>query len=167
MADYLSTQAAKIVDSVSTINTIKQNYLNPLQPVGAGTGRGGLFFDFTINASAAADEKVYLTVLKAGWIVNPLNSYVFTSADAGTALVADIGYEKIPTGSTLTADPDAFADGIDIGAVGQVGFASGTAPVALTGDPVKLNEDVWLVWTYKTATSPNAVKVTGFLDYLL
>ncbi|MDP0496034.1 MAG: hypothetical protein Q7Q73_07465 [Verrucomicrobiota bacterium JB024] len=167
MANYLSTQAAKLVASVSDVSRLNQNPLDPLNTLGAGAKRGGLLLDFTVDAGAAATEKVYLGILKAGWTVNPLLSYGYTHSDAGDALVGDVGYEKIKASSTLTANDDAFADGIALSAVGQVGFASGTAPVALTGTPVTLSEDVWLIWTYRTATNVNAVKVSLYFDLLL
>ena len=166
MANYLSTQAAKFYDSVSVADSggsIKPRIEN--QPKSWESGGVGtiLNFDWTIDASAAATEIVYGPIIKAGWTVVPTLSSLFTASDAGTSIILDIGFRAINTQtSSLTADPNAYADGIDISSVGNVLFSSGTAPLATTA-PFKLSEDAVLTVTYATADTPSAVKVNGIV----
>lgn len=166
MANYLSTQAAKFYNSVSVADSggaIKPRIENQPKSFESGGSIIGLRFDWTIDASASATEIVYGPIIKAGWSVVPEFSTLFTTFDAGTSILLDVGYRAINTQtSSITADPDAYADGINISSVGAVPFTSGTAPLATTA-PFKLTEDVVLTITYSTANTPSAVKVNGVI----
>lgn len=79
-----------------------------------------------VGTEAAADI-VLLGILPVGAIVIPGLSYVF-SADPGTTLTVDIGYED---------DRDAFGDGLVLSSGGQINFlTSSPAPSSLATQPI-------------------------------
>ncbi len=142
--------------------------VNPSRLLGATRASGSLEiarFNYiqTTGTDEAASDVLYLGKLPPGAIVIPQLSSIFTSADAGTSIIVDVG--------TL-GNADAYADGIDISAVGQVAFNSGTAPSgAQANEPMvdaagAIDDDI--ICTYRTATSPTAsVTLTFTIAYVL
>ncbi len=117
----------------------------------------------TTGTDEAANDIVRLGKLPKGAIVIPQLSSVFSAVDLGTSIIIDVG---------TVGNPDAYADGIDISAVGQVAFNSGTAPsgaisnepmVDAAGDP---DDDI--IATYKTATAPDpSLTIVFTIAYVL
>ncbi len=98
----------------------------------------------TTGVDEAATDIIKICKLPIGSIVIPALSSVFSAVDLGTSIIIDIGY---------AGNPDAFADGINISAVGLVNFCSGTAPSAAIAPEPTTTADIYA--TYATATSPD------------
>ncbi|MDP0496035.1 MAG: hypothetical protein Q7Q73_07470 [Verrucomicrobiota bacterium JB024] len=162
MPNYLSTQAAKLVNSPDSVDLIQEKALNPLRSLESGAKRGGLLFDFRTVPGGGIG---WMGILKAGWTVNPFLSYAYTHEDLGTSVPISVGY----TNAELTEyDLTAFANNINVSDPGQVGFLSGLAPTAMSTGLIKADSDRWIIVSYGTVIGRNTdIKVTVYIDLLL
>lgn len=109
--------------------TQKPTRANTSRQAAANTASGDIEvaqFSYTLAGTEAANDVIILGILPVGAIVVPALCSVY-SADPGTTLTLDVGYEN---------NTDAFADGIVLSAGGEIKFNSGTAPSALTPEPI-------------------------------
>ena len=83
-------------------------------------------YPLSSGTEEVANDVIKLGIIPVGAIVVPALCTVH-SADPGTTLTLDIGYE----GNT-----DAYADGITLSSGGLINFTSGTAPSALDNEPL-------------------------------
>lgn len=84
----------------------------------------------TLPSGVADADTFQICDLPAGAVPIPEMSTVTCSADPGTTLVLDIGYDDSGEGGSLT-NADGLADGIALSSGGQVAFTSGTMPAAV------------------------------------
>lgn len=100
-----------------------------------------------LPSTLAANDTLTLVAasqLPVGAVVDPLLSFVFAESDPGTALQLDIG---------TAADPDKYADAMDVNNAGQVWFsASNPLPVAITA-PAEESVQTAIFATVKVATT--------------
>ena len=111
--------------------TQKPTRANTSRQAAANVASGDLevaTFQYALSSGTqeVANDLILLGILPVGAIVVPALCSVY-SADPGTTLTLDVGYE---------GNPDAFADGIVLSAGGRVEFTSGTAPSGLTPEPI-------------------------------
>lgn len=114
---------------------------------------------YTALGTEAAGEIIELVDLPPGAVVVPALCSAGTEADAGTAWVLDIGDDG--SGGEATADPDRYADGIVLSAVGEVGF---NTPAFAAGNlaPYRSTNVNKVRATIVTATALNAGVKTLF-----
>lgn len=121
MATYESTFYA--TQKPTRANTSRQAAAN----IASGDLEVAVFqYALSSGTEEVANDVILLGIIPVGSIVVPSLCSVYC-ADPGTTLTLDVGYVD---------NPDAYADGIALSSGGRVEFTSGTAPSALTPEPL-------------------------------
>lgn len=128
-----------------------------------GDDKSGLLLlataSYTLLGTEAATEILELVDLPPGAVVVPSLCSAATVADAGTALVFDIGDDG--SGGEATPDPDRYADGLVLSAVGEVPFSTPVVPAGAMV-PYRSTNVNKVRATFVTATALNAGVVVMF-----
>lgn len=115
---------------------------------------------YTLTGSEADTETIGVVKLPAGARVIPELSSVYTSADPGTTLALDIGYE---------ANADGLSDNLVLSAVagGSLRFdESGSVPAAMFTDEIVAEGGEWVQATFMSPASLTAsVKLRFVVAY--
>lgn len=119
-----------------------------------------LFADalYTMLGTEAAADKIRICKLPPRAKVDPTLSTVVGDGIATTATL-DVGDDD-DTGVGATADPDRYADGLDVAAAGIDKFDSIAAAARLT--PYVTSKECWLEATFATLVTPVAGKKLRF-----
>jgi hypothetical protein len=119
---------------------------------------------YTMLGTEAAAEKVRLFKLPPRAMVDPTLSSVVSNGVAGVACTVDIGDDD-DEGVGAAADPDRYADGLDVAAAGIDQFSSIAAAARLT--PYVTSKECWCELTFATLNTPTAggklVVRTGYI----
>lgn len=137
MATFYSDIAAKQLANKSS---------DPIDPLDMGSGNGPIVANFTIPSGAAANDVIRLVQVPSGSRVLVDQSNV-VSQGAGTTCTVDVGDDD----DTVAADPDRYADGMDVAAAGEDKFSSTAAAARLT--PYTTGKKCWITATLATANT--------------
>lgn len=114
-------------------------------------------YPLSSGTEEVANDVILLGILPVGAIVIPALSSVYC-ADPGTTLTLDVGFE---------GNPDAFADGITLSSGGRVEFTSGTAPSALTPEPITVGTTYPDGTVYATVASASTLTDAVVLTFTI
>lgn len=118
----------------------------------------------TMVGDEAANDTVKLIKLPKRAMVDPTHSTVVSNGVATTATI-DIGDDDV-LGVGAAADPDRYADGLDVAAAGIDRFDSIAAAARLT--PYILGSESWIILTWATMNTPvAATKLVIRLGYIV
>ena len=118
----------------------------------------------TLTGAEAANDTVRLIKLPKRAMVDPTVSTVVSEGVATTCTI-DIGDDDT-AGVGAMADPDRYADGLDVAAAGIDRFDSIAASARLT--PYILGAESWIILKYATLATPVAdKKLTIRLGYVV
>lgn len=113
---------------------------------------------YTMLGTEAANDLVNVVKLPMRAMVDPSLSSVVSDGIATTATL-DIGDDDV-LGVGAAADPDRYADGLDVAAAGIDVFSSIAAAARLT--PYVLGSEAWIVCKFATLVTPVAGKKLTF-----
>jgi hypothetical protein len=118
---------------------------------------------YTMVGTEAANDLINIGTLKQGSIIDPSHCTVVSDAIATTATI-DVGDNDV-AGVGAAADPDRYADGLDVAAAGVDRFDSIAAAARLT--PYALGADSIIQAKFATLVTPVAGKKLVFrIGYL-
>jgi len=113
---------------------------------------------YTMLGTEAAADVINLIQLEAGTQILTHLSRTYSNAIATTATL-DIG-DLDALGVGTAADPDRWADGLDVAAAGWDLFSANSSAAQIV--PYNLGSRAWVQCTFKTLVTPVAGKILTF-----
>lgn len=118
-------------------------------------------YTLTAGTDEASGDLIYICKIPANTRIRPDLCKIVCN-DPGTAFnIATIGIKKVNAAGAATDDLDSLSTAIDISAGGAFDLAYAAQLDGLTG--ITTTEDMWLVATLGTITSPTAGQTVRFL----